>query len=183
VDEPVIFNPRGFREYVRNDVFFQAIPLVLKQYPNAKFVCASMAGESQALQWMNRLDIRASVELLPALPHDQMADVFRRAQVLVSAAIHDGMPNSLLEGMACGCFPIAGDLDSIREWITNGKNGLLTDATDPQKLADAILEGLANKNLRDQAAGLNQRIIMERAEYGSTMKRVEEFYQKVKLKT
>ena len=84
---------------------------------------------------------------------------------------------------ACGCFPIAGDLDSIREWITNGKNGLLTDATDPQKLADAILEGLGNKNLRDQAAGLNQRIIMERAEYGNTMKRVEEFYQKVKLKT
>jgi glycosyltransferase involved in cell wall biosynthesis len=183
VDEPVIFNPRGFREYVRNDVFFQAIPLVLKQYPHAKFVCASMAGESQALQWMNRLDIRASVELLPPLPHDQMADVFRRAQVLVSAAIHDGTPNSLLEGMACGCFPIAGDLDSIREWITNGKNGLLTDATDPQKLADAILDGLGNKNLRDQAAGLNQRIIMERAEYGSTMKRVEEFYQKVKLKT
>jgi len=104
-----------------------------------------MAGESQALQWMNGLNIRASVELLPALPHDQMAEVFRRAQVVVSAGIHDGTPNSLLEGMACGCFPIAGDLDSIREWITSGKNGLLTDATDPRKLADAILESLENK--------------------------------------
>jgi len=183
VDEPVIFNPRGFRAYVRNDVFFQAIPLVLKRYPRAKFVCASMAGESQALQWMNGLNIRASVELLPVLPHDQMADVFRRSQLVVSAGIYDGTPNSLLEGMACGCFPIAGDLDSIREWITSGKNGVLTDAADPQKLADAILDGLENKNLRDQAAGLNQRIISERAEYGSTMKRVEEFYQKVKRKT
>jgi len=182
VDEPVIFNPRGFRAYVRNDVFFQAIPLVLKRYPRAKFVCASMAGESQALQWMNGLNIRASVELLPVLPHDQMADVFRRSQLVVSAGIYDGTPNSLLEGMACGCFPIAGDLDSIREWITSGKNGVLTDAADPQKLADAILDGLENKNLRDQAAGLNQRIISERAEYGSTMRRVEEFYQKVKRK-
>jgi len=142
-----------------------------------------MAGESQALQWMNRLDIRASVELLPALPHDQMADVFRRAQVLVSAAIHDGMPIPCSKAWL-RMFPIAGDLDfdsrmdhKREEWPAYRR------ATDPQKLADAILEGLANKNLRDQAAGLNQRIIMERAEYGSTMKRVEEFYQKVKLKT
>ncbi len=40
VDEPIIFNPRGFRAYVRNDIFFQAIPLVLKKYPDAKFICA-----------------------------------------------------------------------------------------------------------------------------------------------
>jgi glycosyltransferase involved in cell wall biosynthesis len=183
VDEPIIFNPRGFRAYVRNDVFFQAIPLVLKKYPNAKFICASMANESQAFQWIDKLDIRQFVELLPALPHAQMADIFRRAQIVVSPSIHDGTPNSLLEGMACGCFPIAGNLDSIREWITSGKNGILTDATDQQSLANAILEGLENKNLREQAAGLNQKIITERAEYGSTMKRVEEFYQKIKRKT
>ena len=152
VDEPIIFNPRGFRAYVRNDIFFQAIPLVLKKYPTAKFICASMANKSQALQWINKLEIHESVELLPTLPHDQMADVFRRAQIIVSPSLHDGTPNSLLEGMACGCFPIAGNLNSIREWITSGKNGMLTDATDPQKLADAILEGLENKNLRDQAA-------------------------------
>jgi glycosyltransferase involved in cell wall biosynthesis len=183
VNEPIIFNPRGFRAYVRNDVFFQAIPLVLRKYPNAKFICASMANESQALQWINKLNLRESVELLPALPHFQMADVYRRAQIVVSPSIHDGTPNSLLEGLACGCFPVAGDLDSIREWITSGKNGILTDATHPQKLADAILEALENKTLRDQAAGLNQKIITERAEYTSTMKRVEAFYQSVKRKT
>ncbi|MCL4529373.1 MAG: glycosyltransferase, partial [Chloroflexi bacterium] len=52
VDEPVIINPRGFRNYVRNDVFFQAIPIVLQKYPSAKFICASMAGEAQALKWI-----------------------------------------------------------------------------------------------------------------------------------
>ena len=155
VDEPIIFNPRGFRAYVRNDIFFQAIPLVLEKHPNAKFICASMANESQALQWIDKLNLRESVELLPALPYFEMADIFRRAQIIVSPSIHDGTPNSLLEGMACGCFPIAGNLDSIREWITSGKNGILTDATNPQHLADAILEGLENKNLRNQAAGLN----------------------------
>ena len=33
VDEPIVINPRGFRAYVRNDVFFKAIPLVLKEIP------------------------------------------------------------------------------------------------------------------------------------------------------
>ena len=179
VDEPIIFNPRGFRAYVRNDVFFQSIPLVLKKYPEAKFICASMANESQALKWINKLNIHESVELLPALPHVQMADVFRRAQIIVSPSVHDGSPNSLLEGMACGCFPIAGNLESIREWIIGGKNGILTDATNPQSLADAILEGLENKNLREQAAGINQKIIMERAEYTRCMSLAEKFYSKL----
>ena len=179
VDEPIVFNPRGFRAYVRNDVFFQAIPLVLKKYPATKFICASMANEPQALQWMEKFNIRESVELLPALSHFQMADIFRRAQIVVSPSIHDGTPNSLLEGMACGCFPIAGNLDSIREWITSGKNGLLTDATDPQKLADAILESLENKALRDQAAGLNQKMITDRAEYTRCMSQAEKFYDKL----
>ncbi len=60
VDEPIIFNPRGFRAYVRNDIFFQAIPLVLEKHPNAKFICASMANESQALQWIDKLNLRFS---------------------------------------------------------------------------------------------------------------------------
>ena len=75
-------------------------------------------------------------------------------------------------------FSIAGNLDSIREWITNGKNGILTDATDPQKLADAILEGLENKTLRDQAAGLNQKIIAERAEYTRCMSKASKSFIK-----
>jgi len=181
VEEPVIINPRGFRAYVRNDVFFQAIPLVLKKIPGAKFICASMAGESQAVQWIQQLNIGHAVELLPLLPHTQMADVFRRAQVIVSPSIHDGTPNSLLEGMACGCFPIAGDLESIREWITHGENGLLTDAANPQSLANAILEGLENKTLRQKAAGLNTKLISERAEYFHCMEQVEDFYKSLKI--
>ena len=31
---PLIINPRGFRGYVRNDTFFKAIPLVLKERPD-----------------------------------------------------------------------------------------------------------------------------------------------------
>jgi glycosyltransferase involved in cell wall biosynthesis len=160
-------------------VFFQAIPLILAKRPEAKFLCASMAGESQILQWINRFNLNGSVELMPPLPHAKMADAFRRAQVVISPSVHDGTPNSLLEGMACGCFPVAGDLESIREWITPGDNGLLTDATNPQNLAAAILEALDNKSLRKRAADLNRKLIAERAEYYHCMTKVEGFYKNI----
>jgi len=175
----VVINPRGFRAYVRNDVFFRAIPLVLKENPKARFLCASMAGEAQASQWIEELDIGHAVELLAPMPHPQMADVYRRAAVLVSPSIHDGTPNTLLEGMACGCFPVAGDLESIREWIADGENGLLTDATNPERLAENIVRALKSKDLREQAAGLNAKLIAEKGEYNTCMSQAISFYQRI----
>jgi glycosyltransferase involved in cell wall biosynthesis len=179
VQDPVIINPRGFRPYVRNDVFFRAIPLVLAKQPEARFIFNLMAGEPQALAWIQELNIGHAVELLPPQTHAQMAESFRRAQIVASPSIHDGTPNTLLEGIACGCFPVAGDLESIREWITPSENGLLFDATDHRSIAEAILTALENKNLRRNAAGLNQNIISERAEYRHNMERAEKSYRQV----
>lgn len=179
VDEPVIFNPRGFRPYVCNEAFFHAIPLVLAEQPGAKFLFALMAGEPQALEWTQDLNIGHAVELLPSLSHSEMAGVFRRAQIVASPSAHDGTPNSLLEGIACGCFPAAGDIESIREWITPDENGVLFDPESPQSIAEAIVTAIENKSLRQKAAGLNQNMITARAEYGSNMQKAVEFYQKV----
>ena len=178
-EEPVVINPRGFRTYVRNDTFFRAIPKVLNKRPDARFQCVAMAGEAMALKWVRELGIEQRVELLPAVAHGQMGDLFRRAQIVVSMGVHDGTPNTLLEGMACGCLPVAGDLESIREWVRHGRNGLLVDPGDPDGLAAAILEGLENEGLRQQAAGVNEAIILERAEYSRCMAAAERFYGRV----
>lgn len=179
VREPVIINPRGFRAYVRNDSFFKAIPLVLAKVPQAKFICSSMQGEMRATQWVKELNIEHAVTLNPPVTHTEMAEIFRRAQIVVSPSIHDGTPNSLLEGMACGCFPVASDLEPIREWITHRQNGLLVNANDPQSIADAILLGIEREDLRREAAGLNAKIISARAEYEGNMAKVAEFYKLV----
>jgi len=179
VSAPVVINPRGFRGYVRNDIFFQSIPKVLAKRPEARFLCASMAGEPQALKWIDQLGIQGKVELLQPLPHHAMADVFRSAAVLVSPSTHDGTPNTLLEGMTCGCFPVAGDLESIREWITPGINGFLVDPAYSDSLAEAILSALDQPELRARAAEHNQRIIADRADYAQNMARAEAFYNRL----
>jgi glycosyltransferase involved in cell wall biosynthesis len=81
--------------------------------------------------------------------------------------------------MACGCFPVAGDLESIREWITPGVNGLLFDPGDPCSLADAILLALEQTDLRLRARQQNARLISERAEHGKVMAEAEAFYHRL----
>lgn len=178
-DAPVVSNPRGFRAYVRNEVFFQAIPLVLKQRPEAVFVCAGMRGNPVAERWAGELGITDNVRLLPVLSHDEMASLFRASNVTVSPSQHDGTPNSLLEAMACGCFPVAGDIESVREWITDKENGLLCDPTDKESIAHAIARAIEDQQLRAKAQAHNMTLVNEQAEYDSVMAKAEEFYYQV----
>jgi glycosyltransferase involved in cell wall biosynthesis len=174
-DAPVIINPRGFRGYVRNDIFFQAIPAVLREQPGAVFICTGMEANSVAENWMSQLAIRDSVRLLPPVPHNQMGDLFRLARVAVSPSMHDGTPNTLLEAMACGCLPVAFDIESVREWISDQSNGLLCKP-DAGSLARAVVRALTDGKLRDEARRHNSKLIAERAEHHNVLQRAESFY-------
>jgi glycosyltransferase involved in cell wall biosynthesis len=180
-ETPVVVNPRGFRAYIRNDTFFQAIPSVLKDQPDTIFLCPAMEGETQAVEWVDQLGISPSVHLLPKLTPAEMAAVYRRSQVTVSVSEHDGTPNTLLEAMACGCFPVAGDLESIREWIEHDLNGLLIDPGNPPELADAIVKAFSDVALRAKGTEHNLRLIVERrVTYAEVMARAEAFYRRVR---
>lgn len=104
------------------------------------------------------------------------------SQVFVSPSVHDGTPNSLLETMACGCFPVVGNIEFMREWIQTGVNGLLADATDARSIADAIVLAIRQPALRADAAKINAALIAERAAYVPNMARVEKFYKRVSLR-
>ena len=178
-EAPVVVNPRGFRAYVRNDTFFRAIPKVLQRRPSAAFLCPNMAGQRRAEGWIDRLQIGDSVHLLPKLTPSDLAAVFRRAQVSISPSEHDGTPNTLLEAMACGAYPVVGDLQSIREWIEDGKNGTLVDPASADQVARAISVALEDAEMRARAAAENVRIVAERADYEKGMRRAGSFYEKL----
>ncbi|MGH2605636.1 MAG: glycosyltransferase family 4 protein, partial [Anaerolineales bacterium] len=170
-------NPRGFRGYVRNDTFFRAVARLAPDRPALRFLCPAMAGEREAERWRERLGIEQNVVLLPRLGPQEMAAVFRLAGISVSVSEHDGTPNSLLEAMACGAFPVCGNLESIRDWIEDGVNGLLVDAGDPVGLARAIGRALDDHGLRQRAAERNQELVTKRAERGMVFKEAEAFYR------
>jgi glycosyltransferase involved in cell wall biosynthesis len=181
--EKIVINPRGVRAYIRNDVFFKAAKIVLKIAPELKFVCIGMAGDKGMVDYVESLGISANVDLLPKVPHSQMARLYQEALIAVSPSMHDGTPNTLLESMACGCFPIAGDIESLREWIIPGENGLLVDPSDPKALAQAIVTSLNDETLRLRAAQQNLQLVSTKAAYPKVMAQAEGFYHSILAKT
>ena len=68
--------------------------------------------------------------------------------VLLMPSLRDGLPNALLEGMACEKAIIATPVGGIADVIKDGENGRLVPVRDSGALATAIQELLADKPLR-----------------------------------
>lgn len=68
---------------------------------------------------------------------------------------------SLREALASGCAIVGSDTEPVREFITHGRNGLLTSFFDPQGLADAVLKVVEDKRL-DQKLRTGARRYAER---------------------
>jgi glycosyltransferase involved in cell wall biosynthesis len=174
-----IVNPRGLKGVARTDTFFSAIPRIRKALPNTHFLAVRMAGTGEAQEWVRKLGIGDCTTLLPALAQEEMARLFRLSPVMLSLTTHDGLPNVLLESMACGCFPVCGELESLKEWIEDGRNGYLVPNDDPAAVAEAVIRAAQDSELRRAAGEYNRRLIGERAEWNAVMGRVEEFYRAI----
>jgi glycosyltransferase involved in cell wall biosynthesis len=183
LEAPLVCNPRGFRSYVRNDTFFRSVALTTKRRCDIVFAAVAMQGHPIAYRWISSLGIEKNVRLLPMLSRTDMAMLFRTSDVMVSPSEHDGTPNTLLESMAAGAFPIAGNIESMREWITDGVNGCLRDPSDAEGFSEAIVNAIADFQLRRSAAIRNRQLIAERAEYSSSMEKAERFYERLIYKS
>lgn len=174
--DPVIINPRGIRAYARSDVFFKAIPLVLERFPRALFLCVAMKDQAEALHWYRHYNLEKNVLLLPLISQAELWSLFHRSQISVSITTHDGTPNTLIEAMACGCFPIAGDIESIREWITPGVNGLLVPPDNHEALARAIIKTVENTELLNNARVINRKLLLQKADANLILQKLKLFY-------
>ena len=175
-DRPLVINPRGFRPgSVHQDTFFRSIPLVLEKVPQAFFICTAMQGQPEAEKWVEKLGIQDHVLLLPYLPQGQLWQVYAQSKVYVSLSSHDGTPNTFLEALDCCCFPVVGDIESLREWLRDGKNGLLVDPMDPHQAADAVIQALTDEALLASARQKNFAMIKQRVDVDLVGHQVNEF--------
>ena len=90
-------------------------------------------------------------EVLPRLPYDDLLALFARSRVAVSASEVDGTPGFLVEAMAMGALPVHSDMESVRDWIAHGENGLLFPVDDVDALARCLERGLADDALAAHA--------------------------------
>ena len=98
----------------------------------------------------------------PYLPQAIMPDCYNLVDVLALPSRRDGLPNALLEGMACGCAIVASCSGGIPDAIQNGENGLLVPAGDVEALGEAMLRLLTEPDLRQRLGDSARRTALER---------------------
>lgn len=92
---------------------------------------------------------------------DQIERLHRAADVFALPTAREGLPNALLEAMACGVPPVITRLDGVTDWIvTSGVNGELVAAVDAAAFAIALERMLVSAERR-QALGTAARAHVE----------------------
>ena len=68
--------------------------------------------------------------------------------VFVHPSLRDGMPNAVLEAMACEKAVVATAVGGLSDVIKDGENGSIVPANDAESLSEAIMELLSDQALR-----------------------------------
>lgn len=181
---PLVLSLRAMRPIYNPLDIARAIPLVLNQVPQSRFIIR-VYGQDPALL----AEFKAIVQEHQSEDHvhyvgeqksdEAIADINRAVDVVVSVPDSDGTPLSVLEAMACGGAAVLSDLPSLREWVQDGREGLFIPVGDYSALSQAIVRLLQNTTLRQQIQTNAQELVHQRANSQLWMARAEEMYQQL----
>jgi hypothetical protein len=71
------------------------------------------------------------------IDQERMPAFYNSLDVITCASTDEGDPRPLIEGMACGCFPVVVDVGIVPELVRHGDNGLIVERT-PEAFAAAF---------------------------------------------
>jgi glycosyltransferase involved in cell wall biosynthesis len=84
-----------------------------------------------------------------ARPHDEIPLWMNASDVLCLPSLNEGLPNVVLEAMACGLPVVASRVGGVPEIVRDGVNGFMVPPADPAALTDALRRALAKRWDRD----------------------------------
>jgi glycosyltransferase involved in cell wall biosynthesis len=97
---------------------------------------------------LEALGIADQVAFTGAVPHPQVAEYYRGADVYVQPSFSEAFPIPVPEAMAAGLPVVASDVGGIPEAVVAGQTGLLVKPGDAAALAEALLRVLSDDGLR-----------------------------------
>ena len=122
----------------------------LAKLPGASLVIVGDGPERQALESrIVRLGLSRRAMLVPGRPQAELKWIYGAADAIVLASSREGLPNVLLEALACGTPAVASRVGGIPEVITDPVAGRLVDERTPQAFAREIGALLATLPSRD----------------------------------
>ncbi|MGA6106716.1 glycosyltransferase family 4 protein [Pseudomonas solani] len=139
---------RGFHSFMR------ALPRILEAHPTCQVLVVGGDEVSYgsrpkgAANWRSKLLAENPIDLqrvhfLGKVPYATYKRVLQVSAAHIYLTYPFVLSWSLLEAMASGCLIIGSDTAPVREVIEDGRNGLLVDFFDGERIAEKALQALA----------------------------------------
>jgi glycosyltransferase involved in cell wall biosynthesis len=95
--------------------------------------------EGHLRQLTKRLDISSRVRFLGAVPHGELCGYYNVADATVLASSYEGMPNVVLESLACGTPVIAAPFAGVTELLSAPEAGEIATERSAEAITSAWL--------------------------------------------
>lgn len=161
------------------DVAIRAFAKVHAQVPSTSLSIAGSGPELNNLIDLTRhLKIEENVTFLGRLGRDEVADLYRSADIFVNSSRVDNMPNSLLEAMASGVAIVSTRAGGIPHIVSHEETALLVDVDDVDQLTSQMLRLTSDVSTRDiiKNQALNE---VKKYEWQSVKKQWLSLYQRL----
>ncbi|WP_034890242.1 glycosyltransferase [Gillisia sp. Hel_I_29] len=127
----------------------------------------------------NNLDDWDNLIIYKQRAHSEILKLMGGSLIYVGNSVSDGMPNTLLEAIIMGVFPIQSNPGgATSEMITHGVNGfLINDAEDSSEIKSLIAQALKDPNLLKSGVDYNLENIKPKLERRFIANQVNQKYQ------
>ncbi len=127
--------------------FIDAIKLLSTQDPQ---IHALIIGEGKLLKTLkskvSKMCLEDRIHFLGN--RDNLASLYQAMDVFVMSSLREGFPLTILEAMAAQVPIVATRVGGVSECIEHEKDGILVPASNPKKLAAAVLKVLTDEELK-----------------------------------
>jgi len=180
-NSPVVISTRTLNPIYDVGTLIRAVPLILLEVPQTKFVIIGDGSQKKYLENMaDKLGVSNSLRFLGRVPNDSLPPYLCSSDVYVSTALSDSLGISTMEARSCGIPVVVGDLPATREWIIDGEDGLIFHLRDYRALAEKVIRLLKSEELRKRLGVAGRVTVVERADYNKEMAKVMRIYEQLK---
>jgi len=132
----------GFRRRKNLGTLLKAFAHIRRAYPDVvlRLVGKEFGPDERAHCWARAHGLTDGVDFVGYRTYRDALDEIRHATLLVHPALEESFGMTLLEAMASGVAVVAGKDSGAVPWVTDhGSAACLTDVSDPDALADAVI--------------------------------------------
>jgi len=161
----------------------EAIPLVLKREEDIHFV---MCGDGVLADGTKKIikakKLEAHVKLTEWISHEDVPRYLNEFRLLVLPSFTEGLPNIMLEAMACGTPVLATPVGAIPDIIMEGGTGFLLRSNDPKDITERVVELLNKPELLEKVSINAHRYVRENFSYEKTLEAWRRIFQELGIR-